>query len=104
MLEKIKEEKKQYCLEIINKHKRSDKIAMHWCKENNINCKSFYRWRGYLTNHLKIQPKINSDSFIELSSKSNNLEVEIEYKKYKFKLRDCGLGTLQGFLKLIKSL
>lgn len=104
MLEKIKEEKKQYWLEIINKQERSNKIAMHWCKENNINCKSFYRWRSYLSKLSNPQPKINADSFIEFSNKTSFFEVEVEYKKYKFKFKDFDLGTLQGFLKVMKSL
>jgi len=98
----IIEERKKYWLEKIAEWKSSKKTALSWCKANNINPKTFYNQRAILKNNRLAE--ITKDSFIELSQRSQSFELEVEYKKYKFKLKDADGTILQNFITLIKRL
>jgi hypothetical protein len=103
MFKKIKEENKEYWIKIINDWKISKKNGLTFSKENNISSRSFYRWRSKLLNPNKPSLKINTDSFIKIEN-TKQLSIEIEYKKFKFNLKDFDLVDLSNFFKIIKAL
>ncbi len=103
MSKKIDQKRRQYWLEKINAWKSSGKSGFAWCKENNINNKSFYRWRSIFSNQNKPSLKLNPDSFIEIQNQKCCI-LEIEYEKYKFNLKDFSFLQLNNFLKILKSL
>lgn len=103
MSKKTAQERREYWLEKINAWQASGKSAFAWCRENNINNKAFYRWRTIFFNPKKPSLKLKPDSFIEIQNKKCCI-LEIEYKKYKFNLKDFSFSELNKFLKILKSL
>ena len=93
---------KKIWLERIKQWKASGKSVLAWCAENNISSKTFYYRKRILAQENNHQ--INVDSFVELTNKINNFELEIEYKNYKFKLKDFDILRLHDFFKIIKGL
>lgn len=103
MSKKNAQERRRYWLEKINDWKASGESGFSWCKENNINNKAFYRWRSILLNPIKSSLELKPDSFIELQNKKCCI-LEIEYKKYKFNLKDFSFAELANFFKILRGL
>ena len=93
---------KKIWLESIKQWKASGKSVLAWCTENNISSDAFYYRKKALSQEDSHQ--INIDSFVELPNKTTNFELEIEYKNYKFKLKDFDILRLHDFFKIIKGL
>lgn len=103
MSRRINEARKRYWHKKINAWKISGKSGFAWCRENNINCKTFYTWRSRFFNQNKPASKLSLDSFVELKNKKC-LSLEVEYEKFKFNLKDFDFADLHNFFKLLKSL
>jgi len=98
------EDRRKYWLEKINQWKASKKTAFSWCRENNIKAKTFYNWRSFFNKNKNCPPKIGLDSFIEVPNKPSQFEIEIEYKKYNFKLKNFDFEMMKNFMIILKRL
>ena len=103
MIRKKPEENKKLWQEQINQWQASGKSVKIWCEENNILPKTFYHRKQVL---LKSQKpiKLTPNSFVELSNNQSCLELEIEYKNFKLKVKELPLSEIANFLKVIKTL
>ena len=103
MREITRAERRKYWQTKIAEWQSSGKSALSWCKENNICPRSFYIRRASFSKELR-SVKLNKSSFVELSGSNNLIQLELEYKKYKFKLNKFTFIELKNFLPLLKDL
>lgn len=99
-----REDRRKVWLEKINEWEASKKTAFSWCKEKNINPKTFYNWRSFFYKKQKKHSEIAIDSFIEVPNKIKNFELEIECKQYIFKLKSFDLAMMKNLMILLKDL
>jgi hypothetical protein len=83
MSNKIDKDRRSYWLEKVIEWQKSGLSVKEWCKKNKLSFQALYFWKKKLL--LQEPINVNPDSFIELKSKTSTYELEIEYKKYKFK-------------------
>jgi hypothetical protein len=93
------ETRKAYWEPIIKDWKTSNRSAISYCKEHKITPSCFSKWKGFFED----KPKLTVNSFIELPSNSL-AELEIESKKYTFRLKAVDILFVSKFMKILKDL
>ena len=90
--------------ETISKWQSSGKTAFTWCRENNINNKTFYRWRSFFSEKKEDSKKLSINSFVEISNKNIFFEFEINFKKYSLKFKNVDFSVVKNLINYFEEL